>query len=203
MRNVKHSRCWVACFFLAFWVLMAGLAFGPLASAQQEQTSLGDIARKLRQEKKTGPAAKTYTNENIPTSDSAISVVGQPAAEQTVEEKAEETPAEPAAGAKTVKPELALQHELDEAVAQRDDLEKEIGLAQRNYELAQQQAAQNPDFLEDDPGGKARLEALRQGIIDQQEELDKLKQHIADLQQKLDALHQGPEPDKPQQQPQI
>ena len=55
---------------------LAALTTGVVA-AQQQEPSLGDVARKVRQEKATAKRAeKVFTNENLPTRPGAVSYVG-------------------------------------------------------------------------------------------------------------------------------
>jgi hypothetical protein len=197
MRNTSFAfrqiGSWLSAgFFLGAFFLVSA----PGVRAQQNQTSLGDIARKLREEKKNEPAGKTYNNENIPSTDKGISVVGQPAG--TSAEKPAETPAEttnpstssPAATSSSL---LSLQHQMDEALKQKDDLVKNIDLAQRDYNLQQEQLMQDPHF-KDNGDGQATLNQLQQNIDDLKDSLAKLNDHITEIQQKLDALHNQANP---------
>lgn len=194
MRNtafaIRQAGSWLsAAFFLGAFFLVSA----PAVRAQQDQnqTSLGDIARKLREEKKNEPAGKTYNNENIPATDKGISVVGQ--APPSSAEKPAETPAEstnPSGAKSTTGPasQLSLQHDMDEAMKQKDDLLKQIDLAQRDFGLQQEQLMQDPHF-KDNGDGQAQLNSLQQNIDDLKDSLTKLNDHITELQQKLDSLH--------------
>ena len=197
-------------------IFVAGCTFAGLTvaassvAAQDDQTSLGDAARKVRTEKKNEPASKTFTNENLPKTDAGISVVGQnpasapaptaapatpaAAADDKSADKSSTNPASPAPAAAPVSvAQMAAQHELDAALIQKDQLEKELDLSQRDYSLQEQQALQNPKF-NFDRDAQAHLTELHQGIDDQKAELEKVKTHIADLQKKLEDMNKGSEP---------
>jgi ATP-dependent Lon protease len=198
-------------------IFVAGCTFAGLTvaastvAAQDDQTSLGDAARKVRTEKKNEPASKTFTNENLPKTDAGISVVGQapaaaaapaaspaPAAAAASDDKsADKSSTNPASPAPATAPvsvaQMAVQHELDAALIQKDQLEKELDLSQRDYSLQEQQALQNPKF-NFDRDAQAHLTELHQGIDDQKAELEKVKTHIADLQKKLEDMNKGSEP---------
>jgi hypothetical protein len=198
MRNTslafRQIGAWLSVgFFLGAFALVSA----PAVRAQQDQTSLGDIARKLREEKKNEPAGKTFNNENLPTTDKGISVVGQPAPST---EKPAETPAEnanpsatPSSPAATSASLLSVQHQMDEALKEKDDLLKQIDLAQRNYGLQREQLMQDPHF-KDNGDGQATLNELQQGIDDLKDSLTKVNDHITELQQKLDSLHNQANP---------
>lgn len=197
-RFSRKTTVWITLAILFACSAIAGLSASAARAAgpQEAQTSLGDAARKVRAEKKNEPAPKTFTNENLPKTDAGISVVGQPVP-ATTEAKPAEKPATDATSAAPATPtlspaQLALQHELDEAMKQQDRLEKEIDLAQRDYSLQEQQALQNPNF-KTDRDAHAHLAELHQGIDDQKAELDKVKASITDIQKRLDALNKGPE----------
>ena len=196
-------------------IFVAGCTFAGLTvaassvAAQDDQTSLGDAARKVRTEKKNEPASKTFTNENLPKTETGISVVGQvpaaaaapaasPAPAAATDDKSADksgtNPASPAPAAAPVSvAQMAVQHELDAALIQKDQLEKELDLSQRDYSLQEQQALQNPKF-NFDRDAQAHLAELHQGIDDQKAELEKVKTHIADLQKKLEDMNKGSEP---------
>src|SRR5271170_781984 len=63
-----------------------GLLGASSAQTSQQQTpSLGDLARRLREQKKDQPKSKQiWTNDNIPTTPGAISIVGVPPAPEPV-----------------------------------------------------------------------------------------------------------------------
>jgi hypothetical protein len=188
---------------------LAGLLAAAAPVAAQDQTSLGDAARKVRTEKQSGAAPKTFTNENLPKTDAGISVVGQapaasaapattPAPAAAPDDKTADKPAATptpatATGAPPSVALLAIQHDLDDSLKQQDRLEKEIDLSQRDYSLQEQQALQNPRF-NTDHDTQAHLAELKQGIADQKTELDNVKAHIADLQKKLDEMNKGAAP---------
>src|ERR1700722_3123339 len=91
---MEHSMKRIAYVFLAEVVLTGMLV--TVSGAQNEP--LGDYARSIRKEDKTGAAAKKYDNDNLPTNDN-ISVVGNAADSAGPED------ANPAPDANTAKPE--------------------------------------------------------------------------------------------------
>ncbi len=74
LSNISVPRKATALITVAIFI--AGCAIVAGAAVAQDQTSLGDAARKVRTEKKSEPASKTFTNENLPKTDAGISVVG-------------------------------------------------------------------------------------------------------------------------------
>lgn len=191
----RQAGSWFSFGFVLGACALVSLA-APAARAQANQTSLGDAARKVREEKKNQPAAKSFNNDNLPKTDAGISIVGAPPAEPAA---GEEKPAEGAKGTESTKGSeksakasadelLSVQHQLDEAVKEKDALMKNIDLAERDFALQQQQAQQNPMFTQD-RDAHAHLADLQQGIDDQKASLDKLNEHIAELQHHLDELH--------------
>src|SRR5580704_15851076 len=76
--NFYKSKALITLAIFVAGCTFAGLTVAASAvAAQDDQTSLGDAARKVRTEKKNEPASKTFTNENLPKTDTGISVVGQ------------------------------------------------------------------------------------------------------------------------------
>jgi hypothetical protein len=81
---------------LLFIILMLGVAL-PLPAAPQQQESLGDLARQLREQraKDTRKAVKVFTNDNLPARPHEEAAAAQPAPPPTDKQPAK--PAEPAA----------------------------------------------------------------------------------------------------------
>jgi len=146
---------------------------------RQEPPSLGEIARRLRAEKRANrDSAKVWTNENIPPDPFAISVVGPP---PPPPEPVPTATASPAAE----KPKSKLEAELAEAIQQEATLEKEVDLAKRDFALQQQAVYTNP-FSSQDSEGKAKLADAQTQIDSKQADLEKARARVLELQQKLD-----------------
>ncbi len=170
-----------------------GLAAGTAARAgQEEQTShsLGEIARRLRAQKPTTPAAvKTWTNENIPTNPFGISVVGPPP--PPPEAAAAPAAAAPGAAPTNPKTETELESEIAAAQEKLDTLEKELDLAKRDFLLQQQGYYQNPMAVQD-PQIQAALARAQQQIDAKQQDVDIAKGKLAELERALEDAKKNP-----------
>ncbi len=195
------------------WILLTCALFmtGVLdtAVAQQGQSvSLGELARRLRDEKKAAAKpARVWDNDNIPKRPSAVSVVGQ-AAEEAPEGTAENAaaptgtpanasaiPAGPAVGAAASeadgKAQDASQVEaaLADAKAQLASLQSDLDLLRRQLVLDQQQFYSKPDFASD-KDGKAKLQAESEQVDAKQQEVAAAQQKVSELEAKLDSPKQ-------------
>ncbi len=107
--------------------LILGMAvIATVAMAQ----SLGDVARKQRQEKKP-PAARVYTNDDLPTN-APINVGSSPAAEKSDSKVAEKT-ATPGSPEEIAKLSASWRAKLDEQKKAIAMLERELDVTQREY----------------------------------------------------------------------
>lgn len=177
---------------------------GAFAQPQPPQ-SVADAARRAREQKKPEPSSgKVWTNDNVPTSGTGISVVGEaptPAAADSGE-KAAEKPA--GAPAKSMTPEEVakkradLQAQLEDARKDQDRLEKELDLAKRDLDLQTQQAYSNPMALSNN-SAEGQLQPYRDAMNSKVDQLEKTKAKIADLQKQLDELQQQGSGSTPQQ----
>src|SRR5574337_988486 len=131
-RKLAHMVCGVA--LLGAWLLSA--------PAQTQQPPLGEQARRAREQKK--PAAKparVWTNDDLPSSERAVNLVGP-----------EATPAQaqaPAAAARAKKEETEkarteTETALAEARARLQRAQRDLELLQRDYDLQRQQYYSNP-----------------------------------------------------------
>ncbi|HET9401691.1 MAG TPA: hypothetical protein VFO34_12150 [Candidatus Acidoferrales bacterium] len=191
--------------FLPFAVLTVALPAASFAARQQTTQSVAEAARRAREQKKQEAASgKVWTNENVPTSGTGISVVGEaPAAPAT---DAATKPGDAAAStdkpnatsapAKTLSPEeitkkrADLQAELEEARKDQERLEKELDLAKRDLDLQSQQAYSSPMAVSNSSAIDAQLQPYRESMNSKADALDKAKAKIADLQKQLDELQQ-------------
>jgi uncharacterized protein HemX len=193
MRNAhlpSPAAVFAALLIFGATALAGGAAGRPAAPGQQNPPSLGEIARKLREQKKASPSTgKIWTNENLPTNPFGISIVGQPPPPP------EETPGaaatKPAPGAGAGKSLAEVNAELAQAQQGLDLMEKELDLAKRDYSLQQQGFYLNPMALQD-VQGQARLADAQQKIDAKQQEIDNTKAHILELQQKVEELKKVP-----------
>lgn len=184
MKIKAASATWVA-------ILIVWLA-GTLASAQ----SLGDIARKVRQEKQqeTRKATRVFTNDNLPSRPgAALSVVGTPPPPATGEgEEAEaEGEARPAAAKEAEKPKEPAHDaaywkaRFAEQRARMGAAEKELDLLQRELNLMQQQYYSDPNEALREQNTRGAINSQTQKINDKRDEIVKLRQGLADLEDEL------------------
>ena len=184
MKTKAVSAAWVVIFFV--WLA------GTLASAQ----SLGDLARKAREEKKqeTRKAARVFTNDNLPSGPgAAISVVGTPPPPPKVEgeEAGGEGEAKPAAAKEAEKPKEPPHDEAywkarsAEQRARISASEKELDLLQRELNLMQQQYYSDPNEALREQNTRSQVNAQVQKINDKRDEIAKLRQGLAQLEDEL------------------
>jgi predicted RNase H-like nuclease (RuvC/YqgF family) len=197
MRNYRAMRLAALCALMA---LCAGAA-PQLARGQSKTVSLGEAARRLReQHKPSGKPIKIWTNEEVVTlSPFGVNVVG-PIPESLTKDsseapakKEEGAPASPEAREKELKEAEA---SLAEEKTQLDTLTKELELQQRDLSLFQQQFYSNPGY-NSDSDGKAKLDAMNAQIAAKQGEIQKSKDKIAELEAKIAKLKTPAAPASP------
>jgi len=153
---------------------------GQSATADGQQQSLGDAARRAQEQKKSQPkAAKTWDNDTLPASPGGgVNVVGQSGggAQPSGAPEAVQKPAAPA----TPEQKAAIQSDLNAAKAQLESLKTDLDIAQRKYSLDQSTYISNPNHDHD----KASAAALD----DEKAQIDAKQQEIADAQKKIDDL---------------
>jgi uncharacterized coiled-coil protein SlyX len=185
-------------------VLCAGVA-PSFARGQEKLVSLGEAARRLREQyKPSGKAIKVWTNEEVATlSPFGVSVVG-PIPESLTKEssgapaaKEGQASASPEAREKELKDAEAA---LVEEKAHLDTLTKELDLLQRDVSLFQQQFYSNPGYNSDSEG-KAKLDAMNAQVGAKQQEIQQSKNKMADLEAKVAKLKAAaaPAPQSPSQ----
>lgn len=175
-----------------FTVLVAAADARQPLQDQQAPPSLGDLARHARAEKQQAPPPKkVWTNENIPTNPSAISVIGPPtpppAPAVSAEDKAAADAAKPAAPLVKEMSLAQLQAALPQAKDNLATMEKELDLAKRDYVLQQQAFYTNPMASQDD-AGQAQLAQVQQQIDTKQQEVDKQKAYVEEMEQRFTEL---------------
>jgi hypothetical protein len=184
-----------AMMFLAGVVSVAAAL--PPALAQDQQRSLGDLARRAREQKKREDnPARVWTNDNLPAAERAdVNVVGPPAPAETAHQAGE--PAAASAESEGKDQEIKKKETaMKEAKEQLARAEKELNLLQRDLDLHRQQFYSNPDYARD-AHGKAQLDDLSRQIDTKQREVQQAKEKAASLERQLEALKRTYAPSKP------
>ena len=180
-------RCLSSRLALVAVLSAASLPATVLAQSQDSQ-SVAEAARRAREKKKASEKpAKVITNDTLNVNKGDVQSA---AAEQLRMPGTPATPTQPAAGAadssaaqstEKASKEKKIAKELAALKEQIKQAESDLDLAQREQALEQDTYFSNPDYVHD-TAGKAKLEALKQQIIDKKQELDKLKAHLVELQ---------------------
>jgi hypothetical protein len=169
--------------------LCATLAHGQAASASQQETSLGDAARKAREQNKGRQPAKVFTNEDIGDIKGTVSVVGTqppspaPAAPGTA--PAAGTPAAAAPKPTPVKDEAYWRAQFADARKRMADDAKELDVLQREYNLKEQQFYSNPNVAMREQYSRSDLNKTRDDINAKKADVEKDQQAIANLEDQL------------------
>lgn len=167
---------------------MAVILLAGVAGAQ----SLADVARQTRKQNAKKPAAKLYTNDNLPTN-AAISVTGQPPAP-------DQDSAASATGDKNAKDKQQSDAEKKSYAEQRDaaikqwkqrfaDQKQQISLLEREYNVLQGEYRLRAAAYYADAGNALRNQAdwakqdrdYRARLDSKQKALDKAKQKLDDM----------------------
>lgn len=174
-------------------LILATLLGAPAAARPPQEPSLGEAARKLRQQKSAAPkAARVWTNDNLPPAGGVAPAAGPEASAAAA--MPGEAPPSPA--------DETERDELEQAIAKtRRELavvKKDLELAAREFELQRQQFYSNPAYASD-RAGKAALDALETRRNQKQQEVQQGEASLAALEDKLKALHQrlGPKKEAP------
>lgn len=168
---------------------------GPLGASspqpsQQQTPSLGDLARRLREQRKDQPKSKqVWTNDNIPTTPGAISIVGVPPTPEPVAktEKEDKDIPKDAKHDQKLKGIAETEGALLTAHKTLDDLRKDFDLFERQLNLDSQQFYGTPDFSSDREGQAkidaetALLEVKRQEVAAAKQKVDDLEAALAEL----------------------
>jgi peptidoglycan hydrolase CwlO-like protein len=175
--------------------LSAGAAMAA-AQTEQSQPSLGDVARRSREQKKPSPRpVHVWTNEDLPTTPGAISIVGTPPPPpKTTGEAAEAGAGGAGPSAEPQDRDAAIakiEAELKDAKADLERLEKELDLAKRDLDLQNQQYYSNPGYKSDSTG-KARLDAMQRDVEAKAGEVGRAKERVATLEKQLAELKSAP-----------
>jgi len=193
---------------LAILTAMIAMALGSPARAQQQappeqkppekkqETSVAEAARKAREQKGT-PAKPTrvFTNDNLPSGTTGVSMVGSGAGG---------TGEAGAAAEGTAAGEASAEGGVDEAEVQKlrervDALKKELDLLMRDFNLRNQQFSSNPGYMRD-AAGKAALDQLEAQKNAKQQELADAEAQLKEMESKRRAAPAAPvSPEKAQQ----
>jgi len=174
---------------LPFALSLSALLARQLAAQDSQDTSVAEVARHAREQKKSTPKSpKVITNDNLPAApkpDATTASGTQTPDAATQSAPAADTAAAPAAGtdAKTGDAAAAENPEVAALKRQIADQQKEVDLLLRLHALDQDAFLGNPDHTKD-PQGKAKLDA-------QQEEIHAKVAELAGLKAKLDAIAPG------------
>ena len=177
-------------------ILLGSFAGAQTTSSTQDQSSLGDYARKVRKDPATKAKPKVFDNDNLPTDDK-LSVVGPApdAGDKSADSKDKDKDAAAAKPAddEQAKKQAAWKAWQDKMTAQKDSIDlasRELNVLQREYEL---RAA----VIYADVGNRLRNSAqwdkedadYKQKIADKQKAVDDAKQKLDDM--KEDARKAG------------
>jgi hypothetical protein len=175
---------WGLAIFLVYPLTIASAQPQDAAQSAQPQDSLAAAARRAREQKKDQPKpAKVWDNDNIPSQQGAISVVGNASAAS--DEASGQTQAQAAASPKQeAKPDAAAKAaELEADNHQLESLKADLDLLQRKFVLDQQSYYVKPDYSSDREGAAA--------LKEEQDQIDAKQLQIDDLQKKIDAATGG------------
>jgi hypothetical protein len=148
------------------------------ASSGQED-SLAEAARRAQAQKKNQPqASKVWDNDNIPTTNNTINVIGDE------ESSTSSTPAPP--DQKTVTPEqkAAVSADLNLAKAQLESLKADLDVAERKYALDEQTYLSDPNWVK---SGSHQLDEEKDEIAAKQQQIAQAQKRVDELQAQLDA----------------
>ncbi len=172
-------------------------AFSLWAWPQQE--SLGEAARRAREQKKSQPKpTKVFTNDNLPTA-GTVSVIGSaPAAPATdtasakAETAGEKTAATDEKAPKEKRGEAYWRKRFAELHGQLRTAEKELDILQRELNLQQVQYYSDPNKALREQYDRKDIVNHTKAIEDKKQEIAKLKRTISDLEDEL--RHSGGDP---------
>lgn len=148
--------------------------------------SLADAARKAREAQKTAPkAAKVFTNDNIPTSSSGVSVVGNSSAAPAGESAASGTSDANAAAGADKNDEATWRKKFADARRKIDQDSAELSIMQREYSELNVQYYPDPTKALMQSVDRTDLIKKQNAIDAKQKELDADKQALSDLEDEL------------------
>jgi hypothetical protein len=182
---------WGLAILLASFV---GIADGQQQTQEQTENSIAAAARRARENKKEhAKPAKVWDNDNIPTSATSLSVVGNasPAADNSANQAAN-VPAGSAAPAAAnnasadASKKSAVEADLAAAKERLQTLQNDLDIAQRKFTLDRQTYYAKPDYAAD-KAGAATLEDEQSQVEAKRQEVADAKKRVADLEEKLNS----------------
>jgi len=167
--------------------LLASTAAAQTASPAQDQSSLGDYARKIRKDPGTAKARpKVFDNDNLPTEDK-LSVIGEKSAENAGAPGDDKN----AAGAKADDDQAKKQAEWKSWQTKLTAQKDQIDLASRELDVLQREYQLRAAAMYADAGNRMRNEAqwdkqdadYKQKIADKQKAVEDAKQKLGEMQE--------------------
>jgi ribosomal protein L19E len=150
------------------------------------QLSLGEIARKLRAERaqQHEQPAKVYTNDNLPTRDSGLSIIGSSAP----------APSEPGAAGESLPPhgETYYRNKMNELRQRLETDQRELAVLQQELGNNQIQYYPNPNETLQQEYSRSDIAKLQQQIAEKQRQVAADEKAISDLADQL--RREGGEP---------
>lgn len=173
---------------------LVGIAEARQQTQEQAEDSLAAAARRARERKKDQvKPTKVWDNDNIPTSVTSLSIVGNapPAAENSANQPANVPGGSAAAGAANnagadASKKSAVDAELAAAKERLQTLQNDLDIAQRKFALDRQMYNAKPDYSAD-KAGAASLQEEQSQVEAKQQELADAKKRVADLEEKLNS----------------
>ena len=175
-------------FVFALFTALVSSAAAQAAAPAQDQSSLGDYAKKIRKDPGTAKARpKVFDNDNLPTEDK-LSVIGQQSAANAAgAAPSDDKNAASAADDDQAKKQAAWKAWQTKLTAQKDSIDlatRELDVLQREYQI---RAA----AMYADAGNRMRNEAqwdkqdadYKQKIADKQKAIEDAKQKLGDMQE--------------------
>jgi uncharacterized coiled-coil protein SlyX len=165
---------------------------------QQHEVSVAELARRLREQKKSAPEAKrVWTNDNLPQLAGApVNVVGRTAQPGQATPRETEAPGSEAAasqGAKSTdkekeKDRVKAEAELAQEKQHLETAKHELDLLQRDFDLHRQQFYSDPGYTSNTEGKEA-LDRLANQVEAKRQEVQQIEQKIAALANKLESMN--------------
>ncbi len=158
------------------------------AGGQQQGNSVAEAARRAKEQKKEQPkasAAHSWDNDTIPATPGGINVVGESGEAGGAPAAAAGAGQQPPAPI-TAEQKAAIQANLDSAKAKLESLKTDLDIATRKYALDEQMYMGKPDYQKDKEGAAA-LQAEKDDITAEQQEIADAEKQIQDLQAQADA----------------
>ncbi len=165
---------------------------------QQQEVSVAELARRLREQKKSAPEAKqVWTNDNLPqVAGAPVNVVGrtaQPRQATPGETEASGPEAAAGKGAKSAdkekgKDRAEAEAELAQEKQHLETAKHELDLLQRDLNLHRQQFYSDPGYASNTEG-KAALDEFASQVEAKRQEVQQTEQKIAALEGKLESMN--------------